>query len=60
MIAKLSPEMANAQHHVTKMKVLSAMINDQWYAKEWSELLCQLGFMMNLHETNEPIKCYCV
>ena len=48
--------MANAQHSVAKMKVLSAMINDQWYAMEWSELLCQLDSGMKAHETNELIK----
>ena len=48
--------MANAQHSVAKMKVLSAMINDQWYAMEWSELLCQLDSGMKVHETNDLIK----
>ena len=38
--------MANAQRPAIKMKVLSAMINDQWYATEWSELLCHLDFGM--------------
>ena len=60
MITKLNPEMANAQHPVTKIKLLSAMINDQWYAMEWSELLCQLNFGMKVHEANDLMKCYCV
>ena len=48
MITKWNPEMANAQHPVTKTKVPSAMINDQWYAMEWSELLSQLDFGMKV------------
>ena len=36
------------------------MINDQWHAIEWSELLSQLDFGMKVHETNEPMKCYII
>ena len=36
--------------------------HDKWsmYAIEWSELLCQLGFGMKVHKTNEPMRYYCV
>ena len=38
------------------MKVLSTIINDQWYAMEWAELLCQVDCGIKLHETNDLTK----
>ena len=38
------------------MKVLSTIINDQWYAMEWGELLCEVDCGIKLHETNDLTK----